>query len=117
MQNNDLISRSALLEDINFDRRAAKVHPQEICERLERFCDYAETLVEQTSAVDAEVVRHGRWIPVMESTILGQEFEDGHKCSVCGSKSLYSCADYVAYDELSNYCPHCGCKMDAEVEG
>lgn len=52
----DLISRSALLEDIDFDREAAKVHPQEICERFNRFCDYAEELVKDASAVDAEPV-------------------------------------------------------------
>ena len=53
----DLISRSALLEDIDFDREAAKVHPQEICERFNRFCDYAEELVKDAPAVDAvEVV-------------------------------------------------------------
>ena len=55
---NDLISRSALLEAITFDRKAAKVHPQEICERFERFCDYAEEVVKDAPAVDAEVVRH-----------------------------------------------------------
>ena len=98
--NNDLISRSALLEDINFDRRAAKVHPQEICERFERFCDYAETLVEQTPAVDAEVVRHGR---MTNPTFKGVK----PVCTEC----------HIAYDKdpYWNYCPYCGAKMDGDV--
>ena len=62
-------------------------------------------------AVDAEVVRHGRWMPVLKSDIFGKEYEDGHRCSECGGESLYLCADYIAYDELSKYCPHCGAKM------
>ena len=95
--NNDLISRSALLEDINFDRRAAKVHPQEICERFERFCDYAETLVEETPAVDAEVVRHAYW----------------HELLGCGYTVCSAC-DFIPYTVADKYCPNCGAKMDGE---
>lgn len=93
---NDLISRSALLEVITFDRKAAKVHPQEICERFERFCDYAETLVEQTPTVDAAPVRHGRWTFPWTSP----------ECSACRKTQKWT----------SKYCPNCGAKMDAEVE-
>jgi hypothetical protein len=100
--NNDLISRSALLDDINFDRRAAKVHPQEMCERFERFCDYAEDLVEQTPAVDAEVVRHGRWYQKRMSVPKGKgQTYLVWACSLCHKHEK----------KRSDYCPNCGAKM------
>lgn len=50
--------------------------------------------------VDAEPVRHGRW----ES-----ECEPNYKCSCC--------EHYFHLYQPMNYCPNCGVKMDAEVEG
>ena len=52
--------------------------------------------------VDAEPVRHGRWI-----------FDNGvdhcYKCSECkGAKPPHYIAD--------NYCPNCGAKMDEEAK-
>ena len=97
--NDVLISRSKLLEDINFDREAAKVHPQEMCERFNRFCDYAEELVKDALAVDAEPVRHGYWIP-QDNT------RTKFMCSDCKGRN---------HDGSGKYCSECGCKMDAEV--
>ena len=94
--NGDLISRSALLEDIDFDREAAKVHPQEICERFNRFCDYAEELVNDAPAVDAEPVRHEKWRK--------HGYADIWRCTKCGK--------YASYPE--NFCPNCGAKMDGD---
>jgi hypothetical protein len=103
--NNDLISRSALLADINSDREAAQVHHKSLRERLERFCDYAETLAEQAPAIDAAPVRHGRWIK-------WSTYMPVYGCSVCGERNLFRDGNNV----FSNYCPNCGAKMDAEVE-
>ena len=113
MQNNDLISRSALLADLQ------EYLNQEVTEGMS-FTDMGEGIdlamerVKDAPAVDAEPVRHGWWIPVLKSDIFGKEYEDGHRCSECGGNGLYSCADYIAYDELYNYCPHCGAKMDGD---
>ena len=48
-------------------------------------------------AVDAEPVRHGRWTFPWTSP----------ECSICRKTQKWA----------SNYCPNCGAKMDAEVEG
>lgn len=48
--------------------------------------------------MDAEEVRHGRWIIYPVSTWDGEDV----KCSVCGEKG---CAPYW------DYCPHCGSQM------
>lgn len=67
--------------------------------------------------VKLEPVRHGQWIPIMHHDVFGKEFVSHHKCSVCEGDALYECANYDAEEELSNYCPNCGAKMDAEVNG
>ena len=54
--------------------------------------------------MDAQEVRHGRWIKL---------YHDNYKCSECGA---WWGSDYN--DEIINnfnYCPNCGAKMD-EVE-
>ena len=53
--------------------------------------------------VDAESVRHGRW-----EKVYGDHLSMGHRpwvvcCSVCGRVGMES-----------NYCPHCGAKMDSK---
>ena len=93
--NNDLIRRSdlkAAVDDICYSwGRETEVEGGVLID-----------LVEQLPAVDAEVVRHGRWVSneIPESML--------SKCSECG-------ITYGAYS--FNYCPNCGAKMDAEVEG
>lgn len=50
-------------------------------------------LIDEQPTVDAEPVRHGKWI-----------IEDGHVCcSECGEIS-----------KEFNYCPYCGARMDEE---
>lgn len=100
--NNDLISRSALLEAI--DAEFFKTDPmgeEQLgflkCRRIAR----------TAPAVDAEPVQHGRWIPSTVKNILH------FKCSEC---SEYMEAVWMAnFDYV--FCPNCGAKMDAEVEG
>lgn len=61
--------------------------------------------IDDAPGVDAEPVRHGRWIP----TELRKSFGtlNGFKCSLCDKGRMIR----------ENYCPNCGAKMDAEVEG
>lgn len=90
MNNNDLISRSALLE--------AMPKNDEI------FSFEVRRVICNAPAVDAEVVRHGRWVHLG-----GDEW----CCAVCGE---------VIHTEGSwekptfNYCHNCGAKMDVEVQ-
>lgn len=65
----------------------------------------------------AEPVRHGVWKPVMLKNVSGQEFVYRHACSICHEYTLCEHANYDPEEELSNYCPNCGAKMDAEAEG
>ena len=59
-------------------------------------------MVEDAPTIDAEPVRHGRWI-----------FDSGvdycEKCSECKSSKP---PHYIS----DNYCPTCGAKMDLEVQ-
>lgn len=98
---NDLISRSDLLETIRSD------HPpfydgQDIA-------DWQEKCINEAPAVDAEPVRHGKW--------LFSDY-DYFTCSVCGGQ-YFTGADSTkdAKAMLENnayypYCPHCGARMD-----
>lgn len=54
--------------------------------------------------IDAEPVRHSKWIPVYQENKRG-----GYECNLCHS---YSPAYRNGDDFLSNYCPNCGAKMD-----
>ena len=57
--------------------------------------------VRNAPTVDAQPVRHGRWIEPYPYDIW-----DCYECSCCKEK----------FDKITNYCPNCGAKMDAEVE-
>lgn len=61
--------------------------------------------------VDAEPVRHGQWIDMQEDDAT----EGMWRCSACGFDGYF---DIMTPRECgTNYCPNCGAKMDAEVEG
>lgn len=92
MINDDLISRSALLEEFK--------EPGFLMSAIIRHT------IGKAPAIDAEPVRHGRWIrPAFDPAWV--------KCSECGcyweGGIVENCNMY--------YCPNCGAKMDAEVEG
>lgn len=59
--------------------------------------------ISNVPAVDAEPVRHGRWIQV-------KTVPSYHYCSYCKSthKMSKSCNKYV----LFKYCPNCGARME-----
>ena len=60
--------------------------------------DVAQDLLDQAPSVDAEPVRHGRWI---YGITLNHEWK---KCSEClVSQDIFGCF---------TYCPNCGAKMD-----
>ncbi len=69
------------------------------CERNER---KATVLMENVRSIDAEPVRHGRWV---ERWVDNKHRIGDMECSVCGAPML-DCPSY------SLYCPWCGAKMD-----
>lgn len=71
---------------------------------LEDYKSMERTVNKLTKAlVDAEPVRHGRWVIEPNATVM--------HCDVCGWAFEY----YGGLEEEWNYCLHCGAKMD-EVE-
>lgn len=59
---------------------------------------YFAEQIKQQPTVDAEPVRHGRWINNYGGPFIC-------KCSNCGSERLRT-------DSYFSYCPNCGAKMD-----
>lgn len=57
-------------------------------------------VVKNTSAADVEPVRYGEWIP--KEKMIKSPLARNYYCSVC-KKDTNICSDY---------CPHCGAKMD-----
>lgn len=89
----DLISRKALLEDINA-AAGNNFMGTMVAGTLSRF-------VKKQPAVDAVPVVHGKWIAYLDGEHLMPERY--YKCSVCGDKG---------HRFRRNYCPECGAKMD-----
>lgn len=63
-------------------------------------------LTDAQPTIDAEPVRHGRWIPVHELTREGILPDEpiGYMCDQC----------YARRKKRLNYCSGCGAKMDGE---
>ena len=102
MKMDDLISRAALLNDLSYC--APELWQDE---------EYVKAKIMKQHAVDAAPVVHGRWERVGSDGIVC--------CSICGipmNKTRISLPDggssycYIG----TNYCPHCGAKMDGEVD-
>lgn len=95
----DLISRSALIEVIFKEWGGDPAYfigdDNPITDRLAFAAGYAVSLLNNAPAVDAEPVKHGRWV------------WKGHYlvCSECGEEN-----------DRKNYCPNCGAQMFDEVE-
>lgn len=69
--------------------------------------------LDRVQPVDAEPVRHGRWIGYPECLGYENALDDSYiVCSVC--KEPFNIIDNDT--ERFDYCPHCGAKMDAEQD-
>lgn len=62
----------------------------------------AEDILLRFPAVDAEIVKHGKWIDTREDLY--------PKCSVCGEMSID--ATFTNKGNKGMYCSSCGAKMD-----
>lgn len=73
----------------------------------------AISILKNTQIVNAEPVRHGKWINSKAMTGITSECEpiisDTYKCSECSE-------DFVKTTRKYNYCPNCGAKMDESEE-
>ena len=103
---NDLISRQALLRDIEkyhlsdgMFQHWVEVQPSVDID-LSGFSDRLWKTAYERGKVEA--VRHGHWII--------PRFGANAKCSVCG----YYFNDAYDMENEDNYCRHCGARMDGE---
>lgn len=60
--------------------------------------------IDKQPTIEAEPVRHGRWINVGEETMHDGWTYRKHKCSECGFLTV----------EAINFCPKCGARMDGK---
>ena len=61
--------------------------------------DWIFSWLESQLVIDAEPVKHGRWV---------HDYNNLYGCSNCLARETMS------HKKLKNYCPNCGCKMDLE---
>ena len=75
---------------------------------------YASGLVDAAPTIEAEPVKHGRWLITQEP--LSWHDVNCVECSACHESWIYD-EDY-GFDDLCdwNYCPNCGARMDEEDE-
>lgn len=70
-------------------------------------------ILDDIPTIDAEPVRHGRWLGEGDGYADGYPVMDVWYCSECDH-----CIDDGTdnQEHLPNYCPNCGAKMDAKEE-
>lgn len=69
-----------------------------------QFIESEYDLINKCPTIDAEPVRHGRWI----------EDSGFNTCSLCGN--YFDRYDDGGYYQDFDYCPKCGAKMDLEKD-
>lgn len=101
---NDLISRSALLKEIE---GIYKRHYEKSCYQfIHDFFKAIFRRINKAPAVDASTLRPtGRWFAYCKG-IYGLDY----KCSKCGNIADEDNTGHFAL--LTNYCPNCGAKME-----
>jgi hypothetical protein len=77
----------------------------------------ATNILDSQPTIEAEPVRHGRWVDRYGNKYANQLYE----CSECKEKALYKYEVDVLgnghfVQALSNACPHCRVKMDGDFE-
>ena len=67
---------------------------------------YLADVLEQQPTIDAEPVKHGKWI------WKGEDGDSRWMCSECKCKEYVPTCNGVP--NIWDYCPNCGARMDAE---
>ena len=102
------IDANALISD---SRICGNCKDHELCDGNIAFCPSAAArrAINDAPTVDAEPVRHGRWINCVNYNKIDDAINYGYTiCSVCEKLQQYG---YKA-----KYCPNCGAKMDGGDE-
>lgn len=97
-----LIERNALLKKVY-------EHPKE--RELMTDGEWCRKCIYEAPKVEAEPVRHGRWIPIeYDSYADGAPVWDKWECSECGHEHSGE------EDTLTAFCPDCGARMDGGAD-
>ena len=92
----DHIEREALIADF----KRMKLGENGLVEKF--FADAVYAVLSAFPAADVALVVHGQWKLVRRQADGGE-----YECSECAHKYVFN-----SFDRSSNYCPHCGAKMD-----
>lgn len=71
----------------------------------------AQNAIDEVPTADVQEVRHGKWIKDELQQREDDEIYD-YCCSLC--RGAASEGEYGNYDVFTDFCPHCGAKMDLE---
>lgn len=98
--NDDLISRKALLKKLDECEKLVRKLTANVDDEAEMIVTLSAVrkFVNNRPAVDAEPVRHARWLDD------DRYFGYGERCSACASGSTGH--------GRNKYCPNCGARMD-----
>ena len=100
---NDLISREEALRVVKaYDYRGLTI------EDVKKVTDGCVNELRNLPAVDAEPVRHGRWIEREDN--IGEVY---FSCSACSAD--WYIPDGTPAENHMSFCPVCGARMDEEV--
>lgn len=67
----------------------------------------AQMAIDGKTTADYAEVKHGVWVQ-------DKHWQYDYKCSICGE---YACeGNYGNNDNLTDYCPNCGAKMDGRSD-
>lgn len=73
-----------------------------------------KSILKDAPTIEAESVKHGRWEYNPDDVYWGSSLKR-KRCSVCGTTAHFDRERHKFV--LTDYCPHCGAKMDLEEEG
>lgn len=95
MQNNDLISREALIEDLSY------CAPELFFDK-----DFLLHKIMRQPVINAEPVKRGKWSRNLIGSLTIQDgfLKTCFKCSECNGINLVR----------SNFCPNCGARMEVD---
>lgn len=70
---------------------------------------YYRHFIQELPTIDAVEAAHGRWVKA--NGMMPPEYHGRKCCSVCDAFAL---SDFYGRERLSDFCPNCGAKMNAE---
>lgn len=68
--------------------------------------------IEQMPTIDAEPVKHGKWIVHLDRFANGAEYFNYGECSEC--HDIFYGMETIGNHPIWDYCPSCGARMEEE---